>query len=124
MWHFYDYIEPQSGRNPFDDWLRALPADAQAAIDARILHMTGMQKWPEKWASLYKGTKGTSKIIELRIPWNKVQYRPLGMYAPNHSFILLEGAIEKSNKIPQSRIDNAVQRQKRFEENPSCVTEH
>ena len=84
-----DFIEP-SGRNPFAIWQAELQPDAQAAIDTRLLAMEGMERWPEKWISDYKGYDG---IIELRIPFNRVQYRPLGTYQPKRTLVLLGGAI-------------------------------
>jgi hypothetical protein len=119
-WTFYDYIEP-SGRNPFGDWVSGLPPSAQAFIDARILQMAALDRWSEKWISKYKTTE---KIYELRITFNKVQYRPLGIYAKNYSFILLGGDIEKDGALPRSTIE-AVQRRQRFlNEEPQHVRGH
>jgi len=119
-WTFYDYVEA-SGRSPFAEWLSALPAEAQAFIDNRLLQMRGMVRWPEKWASKYHGTE---KLIELRIPYNKVQYRPLGITRPGWIFVLLAGAIERNGKIPQDTIDAAVKRQKMVEGDQSHVRRH
>jgi hypothetical protein len=119
-WTFYDYVEA-SGTVPFRDWLLALPPEPQAFIDARILQMAGLQRWPEKWVSTYRGA---DKLLELRIPYNKVQYRHLGIYAPNRSFIFLAGAIERNGKIPGDTITAAVRRQKDVEANPSHVRRH
>jgi hypothetical protein len=119
-WVFYDYVET-SGRVPFHEWLSSLSSEAQAFIDARILQMRGLNRWPEKWVSKYRGT---AKLLELRIPYNKVQYRPLGIYAPNWSFIFLAGAIEKNGKIPADVIAAALRRQADVEVNPSHVRRH
>lgn len=119
-WTFYDYVE-EGGHSPFFEWMERLSHEAQAWIDARILQMAGMPRWPEKWASKCHGTE---KIIELRIPFNKVQYRPLGMYARGFSFIFLEGAIEKGGKIPVSTIEIAIRRQKRIEADWRHVGQH
>jgi len=119
-WIFYDFVEP-SGRNPFYEWLIEVPPEAQAFVDARILQMAGLRRWSDKWISKYRGT---DKIFELRITHMKVQYRPLGMYAPNRSFIFLAGAIEKDWKIPRETIDAAVRRQKLLELEPDHVRPH
>ena len=120
IWTIYDYVEP-SGRVPFFEWLMGLSDEAQAWVDARLLQMAGMARWSEKWASKYKGTK---KLIELRIPFNRVQYRPLGMYAPSWSFVLLAGAIEKDGKIPRPTIEAAVRRQEALENGNGHVRRH
>lgn len=120
IWTFYDFIE-SSGANPFREWADGLPMDAQASIDARILQMTAMLKWPEKWISKYKGTE---KIFELRITVKKVQYRPLGCYAPNRSFVLLGGAVEKDWKLPRGTIDAVVRRQQTLDSEGNHVRPH
>jgi len=120
VWTFYDFIEPGGGR-PFPKWQAALPKNVQAVIDVRLLQMAGLKEWPPKWISKYKTT---DKIYELRIPFNKVQYRPLGVYAPNRSFILLEGAIEKGGKIPKASVARAENRAKLVKEGPHYVREH
>lgn len=119
VWTFYDFIEG-SGQNPFFEWWSGLPVEAQAFIDARILQMRGLERWSEKWISKYKGA---DKILELRITFNKVQYRPLGIYAPNKSFILLGGAIEK-DKIDKSIIEAVIRRAILFRMEPGHVREH
>lgn len=122
IWHFLDYIEA-SGRNPITSWVAGLPFDAQAAIDGRLLAMEGLRKWPEKWASSYVGLDG---IIEIRIPFNRVQYRPLGMYSPvqRMAFVLLCGAIEKGGKIAKSDLKTAERRRQEILAEPSRVKPH
>jgi hypothetical protein len=122
VWTFYDYVVVKpSERIPFRDWMESdVPPAAQAFITVRILTMIGLQRWPEKWISKYKTT---DKIYELRCGYMGVQYRPLGVYAPNHSFILLGGGIEKG-RIPPSVIETVERRQRLLEENPHHVRTH
>lgn len=118
LWRFYVYVEP-SGRVPFEDWRASVP-EGQAAIDNRILQMKALRSWPDKWVSKYKGTK---KLCELRITFNRVQYRPLGTYAPERIFILLGGGVEKG-RIPASIIDAAVRRYEDLDAGQGHVREH
>lgn len=118
-WTFYDFIEP-GDRNPFYEWLKDQRDEAQAFIDARILQMSGLRRWPEKWVSKYRGT---DSIFELRIPFMGVQYRPLGTYAKGHSFVLLGGGIEKG-RIPKETIAVVVKRELILRENPHYVRPH
>ena len=120
VWTFYDYVEP-SGRVPFWDWFTALPEDVPPYIDARILVMRGLVTWSEKWISSYRCA---GKIFELRIPFNKVQYRPLGMYAPGRALIFLAGAIEKGGKLPTETVKRAIDRQKLLWKEPDHVRLH
>ena len=104
-----DYIEA-SGRNPFAEWLDGeIPPDAKVAIHARLTTMISMARWPDKWVSNYEGYPG---LLEARIPFNKVQYRPLFTYSlsTSHQIILLSGAIEKGSKIPKSVLNAAYVR--------------
>ena len=120
VWTILDFVDPR-GKCPFFEWQSGLPLDAQARIDARLLQMAGMLRWSEKWISKYKTTE---KIFELRIPFNKVQYRPLGVYAPGRKFILVEGAIERGGKIPARTLARAEKRQKLLAKEPHHVREH
>ena len=120
VWTILDFVE-LGGACPFFVWQSGLPLGAQAQIDARLLQMAGLLRWPEKWISKYKTTE---KIFELRIPFNKIQYRPLGVYAPNRKFILVEGAIEKGGKIPAGALARAERRQKLLIKEPHHVQEH
>ncbi len=120
VWRFVDFLSAQ-GRNPFYDWLSALPKDAQAAIDQRIATMASMARWPEKWVSDYTGADG---LIEFRISWNRVQYRPLGTYAKGHTFVLLCGAIEQNWKIPRRHINTALRRRAELLVEPDRVEPH
>ena len=119
-WTILDFVDA-GGRCPFFEWQSRLPLDAQAQIDARLLQMAGLLRWPEKWISKYKTTE---KIYELRIPFNKIQYRPLGVYAPSRTFILVEGAIEKGGKIPASAVARAKKRRRLLAKEPHHVREH
>lgn len=117
VWTLASYVSA-AGARPFEKWLADLPEDARAAIDERLLMMEAMERWPEKWASSYKGRPG---IVELRIPFNKVQYRPLGAYSPHlrRNFVILAGAIEKGDKIPTSDLDAAERRLKDLAQDPA-----
>jgi hypothetical protein len=119
-WTFLDYIT-DSGANPIEKWLSEREEDATGAILSRLISMEGMPKWPEKWATHLSGWSG---LIEIRIPFNKVQYRPLGIYQPGRRFVLLRGAIEKGGKIPVSDLNAADQCRIDFLEHPYRAIRH
>ena len=104
LWTFDDFCD-SSGESVIDAWFADIGVEAEAWIDRRLRDMRPLREWPEKWASKYKPTE----LIELRITFNKVQYRPLGCYAPGFHFWLLAGAIEKG-KIPRSDVETALRR--------------
>ena len=120
-WTFWDFVE-DSGRVPFSEWRAGLPMGAQAFIDGRILSMAGLVRWQEKWISRYQGAP---KLFELRIPFMKVQYRPLGCYGPNRSFVLLAGATERDGKLePISAVNVADRRRRIYEATHGNVRRH
>ena len=105
-WVILDYVT-FGGRNVIREWLDEIPVAAMAAIDNRLLTMSALPRWSEKWVSKYRGTK---EIYEFRIPHNKVQYRPLGTYFGPRRYVLLRGAIEKNGRIPTGDIESAEHR--------------
>lgn len=110
------------GQTPFSAWLRGQGEDVQAEIDTRILVMRGMPMWPPKWVRAYKTY---DKLLELRIPFKRVQYRPLGCYGPaRREFTLLSGAIEKDGKIPKAILQSAMDRMKLALEDRRWVREY
>lgn len=122
VWTIATYMSA-AGTEPVLRWLRALPEDARAAIDDRLLMMEAMDKWPEKWASSYVGRP---RIIELRIPHNKVQYRPLGAYCPHvrRRFVILCGAIEKGGKLPVANLNAADRRYQELVKDAACAKDY
>lgn len=110
-----------SGKVPFHEWMASLPPGAQAAIDDRLLLIRPLHKWPEKWASDYKGVKG---LIELRIKFNKVQYRPFFCYGAGRTLVLLGGGIEKNWKIPKSVIQTMERRIAEYKADHERSREH
>jgi hypothetical protein len=116
-----DYLDA-SGESAFEAWRRGLPPRAQVQIDTRLKYMRVMERWPDKWVSSYKGY---DDILELRIPFDKVQYRPLGCYGPGRGiFTLLIGAIERSRKIPYGNLQAARSRRATVYADQSRIREH
>lgn len=116
-----DFVE-SSGQNPFDRWLHGFAEDVQAKINERLAFMEGLAKWPEKWASDYKGAKG---ICEIRIVHRNINYRPLFMYAAQRRVIvLLGGAIEQNGMLPRSEIEAVVRRRKEFLKDQNRAVRH
>lgn len=120
IWTFYDFLDT-SGESVIEGWFADIGPEAEAFIERRLRDMMPLRLWPEKWASKYKPTE----LVELRIAFNKVQYRPLGCYAPGAGFRfwLLKGAIEKG-RIPSADIETALHRRKLLLEGNAEVREH
>jgi hypothetical protein len=118
IWTF-DEFQDDSGESVIEQWFAQIGIEAEAFIERRLRDMASQRHWREKWASKYK----TTELIELRIAFNRVQYRPLGCYAPNFHFWLLYGAIEKG-RMPRSDIETALRRRDLAIQDPSRVRPH
>ncbi|WP_352691836.1 type II toxin-antitoxin system RelE/ParE family toxin [Mesorhizobium sp. M0208] len=119
-WTILDYVEPP-GRNFVAIWLGGLPVDAQAAIASRLLAMEGMEVWSDKWATKLVNWNG---LVELRVGFKGVPYRPLGVYQPNRRFVLLGGAVEKGNEMPRRHLESADRRRKQLLKDPTRAKPH
>ena len=127
VWTFYNFLDAR-GENVIKDWMNdEIPWEAKSHINIKLLYLRAMPTWPEKLASSYQGFPG---IIELRFPYKRVQYRPLGCYGPQEKqFTLLIGAIEKGGKIRKSILDTATERMGILNRMPpsllgECICEH
>jgi hypothetical protein len=119
VWTFLDFVE-SDGSCPIADWLNAI-GSARAAIDQRLLVQSAVKVWNDRWIKKYKSSDG---IYELRISWNRVEYRVFGTYRPGYQFVLLEGAIEKGMRLPPGSIQRAEHRRETLLKEPSRVRRH
>jgi hypothetical protein len=121
IWTILEFVE-ESGRVPYLDWMSRIPIEAQAAIDVRLLALRAIVRWPEKWASDYKGVRD---LKEFRVPHNKVQYRPFFCYGfGRRQVILLGGGIEKNGKLSVGLIRALERRIVEYKSAPNRTHEH
>jgi hypothetical protein len=116
-----DFIDAR-GNNEIHSWLdsKAVPWQAKAKINARILSLQGFPLFPEQYFSAYKGW---DDLYELRVSFCGVEYRPFGCYGPDRKqFTLLVGGIEKGS-IPKRLLEVADERRKVIH-NPKRVRRH
>jgi hypothetical protein len=101
-WKLKVYIS-QRGSDVIDEWLESLPVDARARIRTHFAFLVTLKDWRRPYAAKLRG-KTYDTIWEIRISWNKIQYRPLGCFGPEADyFTLLIGAIERSTGIFEPR---------------------
>lgn len=110
--HVIIYQE-EDGTCPLLDWLDSLPAKA---VDKCIV---GIERLAEKGHDLRRPESAPlrDKIYELRAAFQRVRYRMLYFFHMKNC-VLTHGFIKKGGKVPDSEITLAIQRKKRFEENP------
>lgn len=60
-------------------------------------------------------------IYELRVRWQRVNYRMLYFFYKNQAVVISHGTV-KEDKVPPKEIDLAIKRMKKFEKNPEDHT--
>jgi Phage derived protein Gp49-like (DUF891) len=91
---FFDFIDG-GGENVILRWLNGLPVAARAQIQA---HIRMLEKVQIPSRRDMKKLMGYRDLIELRITFMKVQYRPIGFAGPAaRQFTILAGATERDS---------------------------
>jgi len=113
----------EHGISDVDDWREELPPKARARMDLIISHLEITENWRDiKYITPLAGYEG---ILEIKFTVQSKQYRPLGCYGPEKTFIILIGAEEKGDRfIPQSAPETAVKRRKMVLEDKRYVHEY
>jgi hypothetical protein len=106
---FKDYLSA-NGENEILDWLNSLPKGAKARINTAIRFLEAMERLEMPYARVLKGN--CAGLLELRILFDNVQYRPLCCYGPGmRDVTLLVGAREKGSKFePRTACEMALAR--------------
>jgi len=115
-----DYLD-DDGSAPVERWLAGLGDEARGAIDQRLLMQSANPSWNDQWI---KKRKGTDKIYELRLSWNRREFRLLGCYRPGYIFVLLEGSVEQDSKLQKGADQRAEQRCQILLREPYRVRRH
>ncbi len=114
-WTFLDYVD-DNGVNVIHSWLHGLSPKARAKINVRI-------GWLSK-GSVAFGMPNTRDLVgecdglfEVRVKYDKVQYRPLGYRGPREQTVtLLAGAKEVNDHLrPPGVCRTAINRTVRIE---------
>jgi hypothetical protein len=109
IWTFKKFCD-EHGVSDIDIWRRKLPAEARAKMDQIISYMEITPTW-EKTRYIRPLVEQYKGILEIKFKVKNIQYRPLGCYAPEKTFIILFGAEKKSNRfIPSNAPQLAVER--------------
>ena len=95
-WAFKDLLDGNN-QNAFRQWLDAQPVKVRLKLDSILKHLLVSPNLNSKFLKKIGGVDG---VFEVRITFDKVQYRPLGGYGPNnHEFTFVMGAIEHNDNI-------------------------
>lgn len=107
------FFREEDGSVPVLDWLEESPPKAVAKCLVRLerLRQLGHElRRPE--ADLLR-----DKIYELRIGLQGINYRILYFFHGEIAAVLSHGIVKES-AVPPKEIDRAIERKKRFEQNP------
>jgi hypothetical protein len=112
-WTFRDWVEPD-GENVVLTWLNGLPKRAKARINALIPRLEATQHLGPPHVKPLKGP--CAGLMELRVPCEGVEYRPLCCYGPGRREVtILVGATEVGGKlVPLSACSTAHKRKARL----------
>src|SRR5437763_1254723 len=98
-WAFMDYLDARRV-NIIAEWLndrQQVPRKAKAKIETVLRYLAGTPLWVRPYASNVTDHQG---IVEIRIRWMNVQYRPLGFRGPDEGqFTILVPAIAQGGEF-------------------------
>ena len=119
---FLDYLNA-GGRNLIREWLHGIPVGARQKITARLEYLENPENWHPPQVKPLTGYKG---LLEIRIWYGKVLYRPLVWRGPDPgNATILVGAEEKGNRFdPPNAPDTAVKRRAEILKNPTRLIDH
>lgn len=111
------FYKDDDGTVPVLEWLDSLPRKAQDKCFVKISRLAELGhelRRPE--ADLLR-----DKIYELRVGLQGINYRILYFFQGGQAAILASGII-KEREVPPQEIDRAIERKRRFEEDPAKHT--
>lgn len=104
LWEIDFYVKP-NGRCPFDDFYHGLSPPEKVLVD------NALKRLQEDWLALDRPYVGYLRdhIRELRAKTHYGQYRILHFFFERRKFIILQGFLKKSQRVPDGEIDRAIE---------------
>ena len=123
-WTFKCFLSDR-GENIVRTWLAGLPKKVALKIDIRIRHLANIKNLQGEPVYI-KPLTGYDGILEIRVVFGRVQYRPLCCYGPGQNDItILIGAIEKGDEFePLDAPNIATNRRKSILEKRNRVCDY
>lgn len=111
------FYRESDGSVPMVDWLKSLQTKIQAKCYVKIERLAecGHELRRPEADYLRDG------IYELRVKFQKLNLR-LVYFFFGRTIVVISHGFSKENKVPDSEIDRAVERRKRFEDDPRSHT--
>lgn len=111
------FYQEEDGSVPVLEWLDNLPEKTQDKCRVRIERLADLGHELRRPEADFL----TDKIYELRVSLQGRQYRILYFFHGNTAAVLSHGIV-KEREVPPLEIDRAIERKKKFEENPEAHT--
>ncbi len=111
------FYQDEKGNVPIIEWLDRLPQKVQTKCFIKLERLAQLGhelRRPE--ADFLR-----DKIYELRINFQRINYRILYFFYQNKAVVISHGII-KDKQVPNSEIEQAIKNQSKFEQNPQIHT--
>lgn len=120
MWKFSCYLR-SGGKNVIKEWYLALDKSAQAHIYSKLEFFKYQNKSQLQILKIIVANKESkSDIYEIRITFNKNQYRIIGYFMEdNDEFIMLDAFLKQNKSDNKQGFDRSKQRKKEIENDES-----
>ena len=111
------FYQDEKGNVPIIEWLDRLPQKVQTKCFIKLERLAQLGhelRRPE--ADFLR-----DKIYELRINFQRINYRILYFFYQNQAVVISHGII-KDKQVPNSEIEQAIKNKSKFEQNPQIHT--
>jgi len=112
------FFKGADDRVPMKDWLDDLEARDRRKCLERIERLRNQGHELNRPLAAYL----TDGIFELRVRCGKVNYRMLYFFYKGIAVVISHGLTKKTQKVPPSEIDRAIERKAEFERDPLLHT--
>jgi len=108
-WTFKSYTN-QNGTDVIKEWINSQEKGAQAVIIGRLRYFQAVNitAWERPFFD-----KLSEHIHEIRVQWDRIEYRILGFFGPDRKeFTMVYSFIKKTQKVSRADIKSAEARRK------------
>lgn len=115
-WTFFSFVS-DAGERAVHEWYKTQSADVKAALNVSLKYLRDrpIKDWVRPATAALKG--GCYGLVEIRFECSNVEYRPLGFFGPNYTFIIVFFAIEKGGRFePATACKTALYRKRIIQE--------
>jgi len=113
------FYKEDDGGVPMQEWLDSLPKKVKAKCIGKILRLRALGHELRRPEADYL----RDEIYELRTRLGNIRYRMLYFFHGTAQAMISHGITKKTAEVPPIEISRAIERKKKFEQNPQCHTQ-